>query len=242
MRQLAFEFTPAPPPTLDNFVPGRNAELLHHLRRLFDPGAGERFLYLWGAPGSGRSHLLRGAVARAAGTNVAYLACSVDTRVPQDAERLQCFAVDDVQRLEGEGQIALFDLYNALRERGGSLLASGDAPPARLGLRQDLVTRLAWGLVYQVHALSDEEKAQALKQQAAARGFALADEVCAYLLTRTRRDMSSLLALLDGLDRYSLQVKRPVTVALVRELLQAATSGNGDARPDSGDSGARDGD
>jgi DnaA family protein len=77
-------------------------------------------------------------------------------------------------------------------------------------------------LVYQVHALSDEEKTQALKRQAAERGFTVADEVCAYLMTRAPRDMSSLLALLDGLDRPSLEVKRPVTVALARELLHAA--------------------
>lgn len=227
MKQLAFDFAPPTPPTLDNFVPGRNAELLQNLQRLAAAGAGERFLYVWGAPGSGRTHLLRGAVAaaRAGGANAAYVACVDNMRLPEDIERLDCVAVDDVQHLDAEAQITLFNLYNELRERRGALLASGDAPPAQLELRQDLVTRLSWGLVYQVHALSDDEKAQALKHQAAVRGFALADEVCAYLLTRTRRDMSSLLALLDGLDRYSLQVKRPVTIALVRELLQAEKAG-----------------
>lgn len=227
MKQLAFDFAPPPAPTLDNFVPGRNAELLQNLQRLAAAGAGERFLYVWGAPGSGRTHLLRGAVAaaRAGGANAAYVTCVDNMRLPEDIERLDCVAVDDVQHLDAEAQIALFNLYNELRERRGALLASGDAPPAQLELRQDLVTRLGWGLVYQVHALSDDEKAQALKHQAAVRGFALADEVCAYLLTRTRRDMSSLLALLDGLDRYSLQVKRPVTIALVRELLQAEKAG-----------------
>lgn len=227
MKQLAFDFAPPTPPTLDNFVPGRNAELLQNLQRLAAAGAGERFLYVWGAAGSGRTHLLRGAVAaaRAGGANAAYVACVDNMRLPEDIERLDCAAVDDVQHLDAEAQIALFNLYNELRERRGALLASGDAPPAQLELRQDLVTRLGWGLVYQVHALSDDEKAQALKHRAAARGFALADEVCAYLLTRTRRDMSSLLALLDGLDRYSLQVKRPVTIALVRELLQAEKAG-----------------
>lgn len=227
MKQLAFDFAPPTPPTLDNFVPGRNAELLQNLQRLAAAGAGERFLYVWGAAGSGRTHLLRGAVAaaRAGGANAAYVACVDNMRLPEDIERLDCAAVDDVQHLDAEAQIALFNLYNELRERRGALLASGDAPPAQLELRQDLVTRLSWGLVYQVHALSDDEKAQALKHQAAVRGFALADEVCAYLLTRTRRDMSSLLALLDGLDRYSLQVKRPVTIALVRELLQAEKAG-----------------
>jgi len=127
-----------------------------------------------------------------------------------------------VERLDPAAQIALFNACNAIREQHGLLLASGNAPPAQLPLRQDLVTRLGWGLVYQVHGLSDDEKAQALKCRAAERGFALADDVCAYLLNRAPRDMSSLLALLEDLDRYSLEAKRPVSVALARELLHAA--------------------
>jgi DnaA family protein len=224
MKQLAFDFAPLPPPTLHNFIAGRNAELLQNLQRVAISGSGERFFYLWGAPGSGRSHLLRGAVEAAcvAGINAIYLASTVETRLPDDLLRRDCVAVDDVERLDPAAQIALFNACNAMREQHGLLLAGGNAPPAQLALRQDLVTRLGWGLVYQVHALSDEEKAQALKQQAAERGFVLADDVCAYLLTRAPRDMSSLLAVLDGLDRYSLEAKRPVTVALARELLHAA--------------------
>ena len=223
MKQLAFEFAPTPPPTLHNFVPGRNAELLKNLRRAAISDGGERFLYVWGATGSGRSHLLRGAVdaACAVGANAVYVACTRDTALPNDVEVRDCIAVDDVQHLDQAAQIALFNACNAVRERGGAVLTSGDAPPVQLPLRQDLVTRLGWGLVYQVHALSDDEKMQALKHQAAERGFALAEDVCSYLLTRAPRDMASLLALLDGLDRYSLEVKRPVTVALARELLHA---------------------
>lgn len=222
MRQLALDFARTPQPTLENFVAGRNAELLQQLRRLAARGASERFIYFWGAPGSGRSHLLRATVAavRAAGAHAACVACASDIRFSEDVERLDCIAVDDVGRLDGEAQIALFNLYNVLRERGGALIASGDAPPVQLKLRQDLVTRLGWGLVYQVHALSDEEKTEALRHQAAERGFRLADEVCAYLLAHVPRDMPSLLATLDALDRYSLAAKRPVTVALARELLQ----------------------
>ena len=93
----------------------------------------------------------------------------------------------------------------------------------RLALREDLVTRLAWGLVYQVHALTDEEKARALADYATGRGFRLLPDVSEYLLTRANRDLASLVATLDALDRYSLETKRPVTVPLARELLQAAS-------------------
>ena len=224
MKQLALDFASLPLPTLDNFIVGRNGELLANLKRLAARQAGERFLYVWGRPGCGRTHLLKGEVAelQRAGTAAVYIPCAADTRLAEGLERMDCVVLDDVDRLDDEGQIAAFGLYNALREHNGALLAAGAAPPVQLKLREDLVTRLAWGLVDQVHALTDEEKARALADYAAGRGFRLLPDVCDYLLTRSSRDLSSLLATLDALDRYSLETKRPVTVPLARELLQSS--------------------
>ncbi|HSC97130.1 MAG TPA: DnaA regulatory inactivator Hda [Burkholderiales bacterium] len=225
MKQLTLDLTSAPQPTLDNFITGVNAELLQNLRRLAARTAREHCYYLWGRPGSGRSHLLKAAVAalNEAGARAVYIPCSEGMQLAAGLESLDCVALDDVDQLDRNGEVAVFDLYNALRERGGTLLASAAAPPAQLTLRGDLSTRLAWGLVYQVHALTDENKAQALAERAASRGFQLAPEVSDFLLTRARRDLPTLLATLDALDRYSLETRRPVTVPLARELLLAAT-------------------
>jgi DnaA family protein len=125
-----------------------------------------------------------------------------------------------VQYLGEAAQIGLFNLYNRMRESGGTLLTAGECAPLHLQLRQDLVTRLGWGLVYQVHGLSDAEKAEALRVHAQQRGFVLADEVVNYLLRHWRRDLPALLAALDALDRYSLETKRPITVPMLKELMQ----------------------
>jgi DnaA family protein len=101
------------------------------------------------------------------------------------------------------------------------VLAAGNAPPARLALRDDLRTRLAWGLVYQLKALTDGEKALHLRAEAARRGLQLNEDVVGYLLTRAPRDLSSLNYILDRLDRYSLAMQRPLTIPLVREALAA---------------------
>ena len=219
VKQLVFEFTPPPPPTLDNFSVGRNAEVVQRLREVV-AGAGERFIHLWGEPASGRTHLLKATLAslERPGARLAYCAGDADL-LALDPTRIAAAAVDDVDRLGAAAQGALFNLYNLLRERGGTLVAAANAPPARLSLRRDVVTRLAWGLVYEVHALTDAEKAQALGAAAAARGFALEPEVVQYLLTHARRDMRTLIAMVDALDRYSLEAKRPVTLPLLRELL-----------------------
>src|SRR5512142_1799951 len=216
MTQLLLGIAPEWTPTLDNFVAGHNVELLAALQHALAATQGERRLYVWGETGSGKSHLLQAAVgqARGAGQSAVY-ACG---EVPEAA---QVVAVDDVEALDDAAQIALFTLYNRLRESGGRLLVSGTQAPAFLPLRDDLRTRLGWGLVYQVHALSDDEKAQALRQHAEARGFALPHEVTTYLLRHGRRDLPALLATLDALDEHCLRLKRAASVPLLKEVMRA---------------------
>lgn len=220
LKQLAFDFVVPALPALENFIVGRNAEAVQHLREVGSAGGGERFTYIWGAQASGRTHLLQATLSALgpAGARAVYCAGDDDLFALQ-ADSVDAAAVDDVERLGGLAQGALFRLYNTLREKGGTLLAAGNAPPTRLPLRADVVTRLAWGLVYEIHALSDTEKAQALAEHAALRGFTLAPELVQYLLTHARRDMRTLLAMVESLDRYSLEAKRPITLTLLRELL-----------------------
>jgi DnaA family protein len=222
VKQLAFDFSVATAPTFDNFVVGCNAEVVEALR-VAACGDRERLIYLWGAEGSGRTHLLHASVfaLHRAGVSAAYHACTPDGILPDELREVRAVAIDDVERANQDAQVALFNLYNALRENGGTLITAGQVAPMQLGLRPDLVSRLAWGLVYEVHALTDAEKARALADRAATRGFTLQPDVSQYLLTHARRDMPALLAMLDALDRYSLEAKRPVTVPLLRELLAA---------------------
>jgi DnaA family protein len=225
MKQLALGLPPLSPPTFDNFVVGRNEEVVEALRALARPDARERFIYLWGPPGCGKSHLLDAAVCACAaqGRVLALVQHGQALPVPDDDLAARGVAVDDVNLLEPDEQSELFTLYNVVRERGGVLLAAGGGPPATLAMREDLLTRLGWGLVYQVYPLSDEEKAAALIEYARARGMPMPDEVVGYLLARENRDLRHLTALLDALDRYSLETRRQVTVPLVRELLAGGT-------------------
>jgi DnaA family protein len=215
MNQLLLGIAPEWTPTLDNYVAGRNIELLSALRHALSGTSRERGLYVWGEAGSGKSHLLQAAVgaARAAGQSAIY-ACG------EVSEAAQVVAVDDVERLDDAAQIQLFELYNRQRETGGMLLVSGLAAPAHLKVRDDLRTRLGWGLVYQIHALDDEEKTQALKQHALARGLELPGEVTTYLLRHGRRDLPSLLATLDALDEHCLRLKRAASVPLLKEVMR----------------------
>jgi DnaA family protein len=197
MRQLPLEISGRAEPDFGNFVPGDNAEALERVRALAEGRLGEAIVYLWGEPGSGRSHLLA-AAARA---------------------RPALVVADDVEALDAGAQQALFSAINAAREGQAAVLAAGALPPAQLALRDDLRTRLAWGLVYQLKPLSDEDKARHLRAEAARRGLGLPQDVVQYLLTRLPRNLASLNGVLDRLDRHALSRQRPLTLPLVREVL-----------------------
>jgi DnaA family protein len=220
MSQLVLDIAPDRQPSLDNFVVGRNPELLSALRHAMAGSSSERCFYLWGEAGSGKSHLLQACVLAALdkGHSATYARGSVP---PQSVDRgTAVVAVDDVETLDDAAQIGLFNLYNQMRERGGMLLVSGKESPLHLKLRDDLRTRLGWGLVYQVHVLGDDDKAHALTQHAHERGFVLPVEVTQYLLRHGRRDLPSLIAVLDALDEHSLRLHRAPSVPLLKEILQ----------------------
>ncbi len=220
MRQLLLEWGLSRPQTLDSFVVGRNAELaalLQHIARRDDTTLDQRFVTIWGESGAGKSHVLQ---ALSASGEALYLNPEHAAADFLWSESTRLYLIDDSERLSEEQQHAAFALYNQVRELGGVLIATADKPPAHLSLREDLRTRLGWGLIYQIHGLSDEEKLDALSQSAQARGLSLSAGVLPYLLTHFRRDMQSLSAMLDALDRYSLETQRPITMPLLRELLQ----------------------
>ena len=197
MQQLPLDIAPPEAPDFDNYIPGANAEAFARVRDLAAGTLRESILYLWGERGSGRTHLLRAAARVNGGITIA----------------------DDVHTLDANAQHALFVAINAAREGRGGVLAAGDQPPSLLALREDLRTRLAWGLVYQLHPPGEELKALHLKRLAARRGLEMPDEVAAYLLARLPRDLASLEALMQLLDKHSLARQRALTLPLVREVL-----------------------
>ena len=217
MRQLILELLPEAAPDLDNFVAGSNGEVIAGLCRWLQPGNGETCLFLWGDAGAGKTHLLRASGAH-------YIDSAADpalaTLAEDDTRSGGRIAIDNVEALDASGQIALFNAFNRLRASGGALLAAGNEPPLRLKLREDLRTRLGSGLMFRVHALTDAEKIAALAAQAKARGLRLPPEAFPYILARAPRDMRSLAAILVALDRLSLEQKRPITLPLLREVLQ----------------------
>ena len=212
MKQLILDVRPDFKPTLDNFVPGDNAALIAALREHVRSRTGS-LLYLWGPPGSGRSHLLHGAAMLAnASRPVAYSAA--------EPVASALFCIDDVEQRDEAELAALFCVLINARSEEQCILIAGNAPPATLGFRADVASRIAQGLVFEMRPLSDEQKRETLMQHAAGRGMHVSPEIVSYLLRHSRRDLPWLMAVLDALDEASLSLARPITLPLLREILR----------------------
>ncbi|MDO4636811.1 MAG: DnaA/Hda family protein [Lautropia sp.] len=204
--QLTLDFGPPPPPGFDNFVAGANLECLATLRHLVhilkqNKTPDQRFFYIWGPHGVGKSHL---------------------ASALSNSQCPNLMVVDDVDQYSKNRQRTLFHRFNAMIEQPGqALVVFGHQPPARLPLLPELVSRLGWGMVFALHPLDDDALADALEKSARERGLRFGQDLSNYLLRHTRRDMASLKTILDGLDHLAWARKKPLTLPLLKDYLQA---------------------
>jgi DnaA family protein len=242
-RQFALDISHTPKASLENYLPGNDHALVSTLQTLcsswnnptkLTPNnpLNHRWIYWWGPQGSGRSHLLEAMANAAENASLPFFTLRPDepttwVRLEETiptlthSEIASVITVDDVHRLDERLVGALFRILNSVQASNNiHIFMAGNAAPANLILREDLRTRLGWGLIFQTQLLDDSEKIQALEQAAKARGLVLSPDVLPWLLNRFYRDMPNLMALIDALDAYSLETKRAVTLPLVRELLQ----------------------
>jgi DnaA family protein len=214
--------------TFGTFHAGPNGELVAALRARAG-GAATTPVWIWSAPGHGRSHLLQATCACAAeiGVPSAYLPLAADLLAPAmlaGLEHLGVVCVDDVDAVAGRAdwERALFVLYNELAERGGRLVcAAAAAPPALQFALPDLASRFAASLVWQVRPLSEDDVPAALQARAAALGLEVPEDTLQYLLRRMPRGFAALCEVLDRLDGAALARQRRLTVPFVRSVLEA---------------------
>ncbi|BET25244.1 DnaA regulatory inactivator Hda [Limnobacter thiooxidans] len=220
MQQLLLDVFTPPRPTLTNFLVGQNGQLVHELQQLIKLESLSPFMYVYGPAGCGKSHLLRG-VAAEMGVNVV---AGGNRFVFKPSE--QALVIDNIDQLTPYSQVQLFNAFNSslAENKPGKIILASEFPPAELKLRDDLRTRIEAGLCLRVQPLSDHEKHEALQSMAKSRGLQLSEEVIEYALRYFQRDMGSLMAVMDGLDRFSLEQQKPVSVNLLRHWMKRRES------------------
>jgi DnaA family protein len=226
MKQLALDIGLACGPSLDRFFAGPNEAALDHLRLWTSAGSQASRspvpTYLWGDSGSGKSHLLKSVQTSLAERGAAVGWMDASTPDGQDFdERWVAVLMDEVQLYTASQQHQAFNWFVNAHSHQRWVLAAGTLPPADLKLREDLRTRLGWGHVFHLQLLGEPERRAVLRQEAAARGIGLGEEVMDFMLNRFSRDLGSLMLLLDQLDVYALRTQRAITIPLIKAMLES---------------------
>ncbi len=227
VTQLPFQFGHSQQYDLASFLPGKNDTLLKLLTAIANNET-PHCLYLWGASGIGKTHLLQAVCKQANELNlhVAYIPLkqldAISVEILHDLGALDIVCIDDLEYVSGrlEWQQGLVWLYNELRDNRHSLIISANISPTNIALEiNDLKSRLASDQVCQIKAPGDELKMRILKQKATARAFDLSDDVIEYIIRRADRDLASLIKILDEIDHISLAAQRKITIPLVKSLI-----------------------
>lgn len=219
--------------TLQSFYGAKDSPAVQFIEQFLRPEQPQLPLYLFGASGSGKSHLLYAACVQAQELGLTSQLLALDDfrqyspRLFDGLEQLDLVCLDNIQAIAGDShwQVALFDLYNRMVEQGKRLLIVADEAPQQLGITlPDLVSRLQACTIFQLRLLSDDDKQKLLQQKARLRGIDLPDEVARFLLNRQQREIRALVAILDKLDKASIVHQRKLTIPFVKDVLAQSAS------------------
>jgi DnaA family protein len=226
-EQLPLHFEFRANQTFDDFFPGINQEIINHLQKSI-AGNDEQQLFIWGAPGLGKSHLLQACCHQAQSQKRSsfYFALS-PVELPDPAlliglDKFDIVCFDDIEHLAGNPawELAFFNFFNQHRDQCHTLIVSASCPPNNIAIQlPDLKTRLNWGLTLKIQPLVDSDRITALIFKAEQMGFEISPQAGRFLLTHYDRDLSSLWILLKKLDRASLAAKRKLTIPFLKQIL-----------------------
>ena len=214
--------------TFETFYAKANHTLVKQLQTIARGEQKELQVFIWGATNTGKTHLLQ-AVCHLASKHQQrsiYIPLAKlplhDPEIIQGFEKMDIVCIDDVHVVAKNKpwEQALFNLINQARAHNATIIISSQQNPAQnIFELSDLNSRTVWGPVYKLYELLDCELEDALLQHANTRGIKLSDEVRKYLFIHCRRDMPTLVSILDQLDHASLQEQRRITVPFLKKIL-----------------------
>ncbi len=225
-EQLPLQFEFQSNQNFTTFYPGDNQETINHLQHIFDNN--EQQIFLWGAAGTGKTHLLQAICQESNQQQKTSFYFSFDNKQMPDPEILNglenfdlvCF--DNIERIaeDSEWEQAFFNFFNLHRDNNKQLILSAQCPPKYLNIQlPDLKTRMGWGLTLKITPLTNEQQLNALIYKANDLGFEIPENVGRFLMTHYARDMPSIWVLLDTIDHATLAAKRKLTIPFLKQIM-----------------------
>ena len=220
MNQLGLPISLNVQMSLENFV--ANAQIQSAVNQLFSSDTASE-VYVYGGPGSGKTHLLQAVIFSAIEQNKTAVFIDCKDEIPdylvEIVSGLDWFSIDNIGCVNENQQHLLFDLYNRARQGNVNIIVSGLSLPADLQMMKDIKTRLNLATVFQLEALNDEQTKKALNSQMSERNMIIDEKVYSYLFKHYSRDIGLLFEAIDRLDEASMQAKQGISIPLAKKIL-----------------------
>jgi DnaA family protein len=226
LQQIPLRFEFQSNQNFSTFYHGDNEETIDHLQQFCH--SSEQQIYLWGAAGTGKTHLLQATTQEVNKQSKSCFYFSFNNRYLTDPsmlaglESLDIICFDNIDHIAGnkEWEQAFFNFFNLHRDRNKQLILSSSCPPKYLGIElSDLKTRMSWGLTLKIKELSDEQQLNALIYKANSLGFEIPTQVGRYIMNHYASDLPSTWSLLKKIELATLSAKRKISIPFLKQIM-----------------------
>lgn len=238
--------------TFESFVAGKSNEFVFAAAQSVakNPGANFNPLYIYGASGLGKTHLLQSIAnyinIHKPGLRVLYTTTEkfinefIDSLYPNKGNNrdiqarfrnryrsVDVLLIDDVQFLAKKQAVQeeLFHTFNALQANNKQIVLTSDVPPKEIAtLEERLRTRFEGGLIADIQPPDTETKIAILKRKAYERKAVLPIDVLEYLARDSGTDVRTLEGRLTKVIFASKLQEVPITLDFAAQALNLAVS------------------
>ncbi len=228
--------------TFDNFIVGQNNKFAHAaaLSVAATPSQSWNPLFIYGASGLGKTHLLFAIQCEIAATRpdlkISYIDGDRFTNEIIDAIRdkkmnevhnkyrtVDVLLVDDVQFIGGKEstQEEFFHTFNALHNEGKQIVLASDRPPREIRSLDDrLRTRFEWGLTADIQSPDFETRVAIIRRKASLLELAVPEEVEEYIATRIKDNIRQLEGTVKNMKARFLLEGTPPSIHVAQDCIK----------------------
>ena len=224
-KQLTFPWNKDNKSSFDSFYASK---LNKHLLSLLQNNTFKDDLLIFGTKDSGKTYLLQALCNHFSnqGKSSFYLpmkqAKELSVDILESLESMELVCIDGIESIVGNKvwEIGLFNLINrSLNSENRLIFTSSKNIDVMNFELKDLDSRLRKIQSHELYALADDEILSALKHIANLRSIELGSKEAQYLLTYANRNISDLVQILESLDQLSMEMKRRITIPLIKEVI-----------------------
>ena len=224
-KQLTFPWNTINKSSLEGFYTSKDNL---HLVSILKDKTFQDDLFIYGSKESGKTYLLQAMCNSYSSDNKSSLymplenAMNYGVEIFESLENIQLICLDGIENVISkiEWEKAIFNLINkTLISKSRLIITSSEDLQSLNFVLPDLESRLRKIESYELTPIQDKDILDALKYISKLKSINLGDKEARYLVTYAQRNISNLVKILESLDQLSMEMKRKITIPLIKEVI-----------------------